>query len=114
MGTFYEYNYKLAVVNNELTMKKVRELIKYDYEPVERFISRLEQSGYKCHQTLKGTLIGDWICVPQFENGKYFIIREHYLNEWSSYMTVEPKRKLSKADQAELAEYKARIAFPLM
>lgn len=103
MGSFYHFVYNFAVENGELVTKRKRELIHYEYQPVQRFISHLAEQGYDCHQLNEGTLlIGDWICIPPYENGKYFVIREHFQTAWSGYMTVEPKRKLSARELAEL------------
>lgn len=102
---FYRYEYKLAVVNGELVTKRKRELLHFGYKTVEKFIQELTKCGYKCRQVDVGTLlIGDWICIPP-EKGdytEYYVIRERYQNEWSSYMTIEPKRKLSVSEWKEV------------
>lgn len=108
MGKFYYMKETLAVENGKLVIKRKREPIHFEYQSVERFINSLCKYGYDCHQIDEGTLlIGDWICCPP-ENGNYadyYVIRERYQNEWSSYMTVEPKRKLSARETEELKEY---------
>lgn len=107
MGAFYEYRNTLAYENGELKIKRKRELVQYCYQPVEHFITRLGNKGYDCIQLSEGvTQIGDWICLPPTPDGKYYVIRERVANEWCGYMTVEPRKRLTKAETAEVEEYK--------
>lgn len=61
----------------------------------EEFIEFCEQVGYDCIQTSEGTLgIGDWILVSPDKNHWNYIIKEKYLNEWSSCQEIEKFKEL--------------------
>lgn len=83
----------------------------YDYHEVDSLIAKLNDKGYKCIQTYEGSLgSGNWICIAPDDKHYNFIIKEVGLNAWSSAHTVNRRRKLTKADLAELAAYEREVS----
>ena len=78
----------------------------YSYRAVEDFYNeRLAPLGYEWLQIREGTLgIGDVLFVSPDEQHYHFVVREVYLNEWSSAQTIRRTAKISKAIQREIKE----------
>lgn len=78
----------------------------YSYRECEKLINHLEDLNYWCCQVWDGCLgIGDWICWK--DNSHYtYIIKEVYLNEWSSAQTIRRYRRLPKKYAKALDDYK--------
>lgn len=68
----------------------------YNYQSVEKFINeRLVPLGYEVH-VIEGSLVDGYVCVAP-DDGKYhFLFKEHYLNAWSSGITMRKCRRLPK------------------
>jgi len=68
----------------------------YTYKAVDSFVhERLAPKGYDIH-VVPGVLADGYICVAPDENKYHFIMRERYLNEWSSGMSMRRYRRLPK------------------
>lgn len=73
--------------------------INVDVKWADDFINHLiDNHGYDPVQAYEGGCgVGDWIMIPPDEKTMYyFIIREVYLNEWSSGQQYMKCRKLPK------------------
>lgn len=72
--------------------------INVDLKSVERLISRLiDEYNYDMLQVEEGCLgFGDVVMLPPDNKHYFFIIREYYLNEWSSGHKYMKCRKLPK------------------
>lgn len=72
--------------------------INVDLEWCENLINRLaNEYDYTMVQVEEGSLgLGDVVMVPSHDNQYFFIIREYYLNEWSSGHKYMKCRKLPK------------------
>ena len=69
----------------------------YTISSTEEFISSMSDKGWDCIQLNEGGVgIGDWVLVAPTENKWNFIVREKFLNEWSSAQTIRRCRKLSQ------------------
>ena len=85
--------------------KNFRRVVYYDYKEVYKQLEYLEDFGYENIQIDEGTLgAGSWICIPPDDDHYFFVIRERYVNEWTSAHTISRKSKLSKAEKASLAQ----------
>lgn len=70
----------------------------YTISSTEDFIRSLSARGWECIQLDEGSLgIGDWVCIAPTDKQWNFVIRERFLNEWSSAQTIRKCRKISKA-----------------
>ena len=75
----------------------------YTCNAISDMIERLVNSGYEYVQLKEGSLgYGDAVLIAPDENKYHFVIREVYLNEWSSGHTVRRCRTISKKLQAEI------------
>lgn len=75
----------------------------YSWRDINDFINARIERGYEAVQLNEGTLgIGDWVLIAPDETKWNYIIREVYLNEWSSAQTLRKCRKLSKAIEKEI------------
>lgn len=72
--------------------------INVDLEWCEKLINRLvNEYDYTMVHVEEGSLgLGDVVMVPSHDNQYFFIIREYYLNEWSSGHKYMKCRKLPK------------------
>ena len=69
----------------------------YTPTSTEEFICNMGEKGWDCIQLNEGGLgIGDWVLVAPTERHWNFVIREKYLNAWSSAQTIRRCRKLSQ------------------
>ena len=70
----------------------------YSTTAVERFIAMMtEEHGYTAVQLNEGTLgVGDWVLLAPSGEYTNYIIKEVYLNEWSSGHTVERRIRIPK------------------
>ena len=81
------------------------------YGPTDtsKFIDVMCAKGWEPIQLNEGGVgIGDWVLIAPDDDHYNFVIREVYLNEWSSAQTVRRCSKLSKKllkeiDMAEVA-----------
>lgn len=76
----------------------------YTYQAVDDLRNRLRnEHGYTSIQLREGVLgSGDFLCIAPDEQHYHFLVREVYLNEWSSAHTIRRVGKISKALQAEI------------
>jgi hypothetical protein len=75
----------------------------YSWRDINDFINARIERVYEAVQLNEGVLgIGDWVLIAPDETKWNFIIREVYLNEWSSAQKMTRCRKLSKAIQKEI------------
>ena len=75
----------------------------YTVSSTEDFIRSLSARDWECIQLNEGSLgIGDWVCIAPTDHQWNFVIREKFLNEWSSAQTIRKCRKLSKAILKEI------------
>lgn len=75
----------------------------YDCRSTQDFINQMVEKGYEAIQISEGSLgIGDWVLLSNNERKYNFVIREVFLNEWSSAQTIRRTAKISKALQAEI------------
>lgn len=76
----------------------------YSYKAVDELRERLRnEHGYTSIQLREGVLgSGDFLCFAPDEQHYHFLVREVYLNEWSSAHTIRRVSKISKALQAEI------------
>lgn len=70
----------------------------YTPSATQTLITQLaENYNYECVQIWEGTLgIGNWVCIPPTENQYYFVVKEVYVNEWSSAQTIRRQRKIGR------------------
>jgi hypothetical protein len=77
----------------------------YTINSTDAFISKLCRQGYEAIQLNEGSLgIGDWVLIAPDEKHYNFVIREVYLNEWSSAQTIRRCAKLSQRILKEIEE----------
>ena len=78
----------------------------YSYKAIEQFYNeKLAPLGYEWFQLREGTLgIGDAVLISPDEKHYNFVVREVYLNEWSSAHTIRRCSKISKALEREMRE----------
>lgn len=76
----------------------------YSYKAVDELRDRLrDELGYTSIQLREGVLgSGDFLCIAPDDKHYHFLIREVYLNEWSSAHTIRRLSKISKALQNEI------------
>lgn len=75
----------------------------YTSNSVDNFISEMEEKGWEAIHLSEGVLTsGDWALLSPDDKHYNFVIREKYLNEWSSGQTVRKCAKVSAALQAEI------------
>ena len=81
----------------------------YGPTDTDKFINHMCEKGWEAIQLNEGGVgIGDWVLIAPDDDHYHFVIREVYLNEWSSGQTVRKCSKLSKKllkeiDMAEVA-----------
>ena len=69
----------------------------YTISSTDEFISSMISKGWEAVQLDEGTLgVGDWVLIAPTERHWNYIIREVYLNAWSSAQTIRKCRKLSQ------------------
>lgn len=76
----------------------------YSTTAVERFIAMMtDEHGYTAVQLNEGTLgAGDWVLLAPPGEYTNYIIKEVYINEWSSGHTVERRIRIPKKYQKML------------
>lgn len=75
----------------------------YDYHQVDALIDRYISKGGEALQVNEGTLgRGDWFLFDHSGNLKFIIIREVYLNEWSSAHKIRMYNKMPKKYKREI------------
>lgn len=75
----------------------------YTVTSTDDFIRSLIARGWDGIQLNEGSLgVGDWVLVAPTDHQWNFIIREKFVNEWSSAQTIRKCRKLSKAILKEI------------
>lgn len=76
----------------------------YTYQAVDNLRDRLRNEyGYTSIQLSEGVLgSGSFVCLAPDEKHYNFVVREVYINEWSSGHTVRRTGKISKALRAEI------------
>ena len=79
----------------------------YTVSSTEDFVRSLIARGWDSIQLNEGCLgIGDLVLIAPRETQWNFVIREKYLNEWSSAQTIRKCRKLSNAILKEIEKSK--------
>lgn len=78
----------------------------YGYDVIERFYNeQLAPLGYEWFQLRDGTLgLGDVVFISPDDKHYHFVVREVYLNEWSSAHTIRRTAKISKALEREMKQ----------
>ena len=76
----------------------------YTYKAVDDLRDRLRnEHGYTSIQLREGVLgSGDFLCIAPDDKHYHILVREVYLNEWSSAHSVRRLSKISKALQKEI------------
>lgn len=76
----------------------------YSYKAIAEFYNeKLAPLGYEWFQLREGVLgIGDVVLIAPDEKHYNFVVREVYLNEWSSAQTIRRCAKISKALKHEM------------
>ena len=75
----------------------------YTVSSTDDFIRSMSARNWTCIQLNEGVLgVGDWVLIAPTEHQWNFVIREKYLNAWSSAQTIRKCRKLSKAIMKEI------------
>ena len=75
----------------------------YDYHQVDALISKYTEKGGEALQVREGTLgSGDWYLYDYAGRLKFIIIKEVYLNEWSSAHTIRTYNSIPKKYQQEI------------
>ncbi len=81
----------------------------YSYTQVDEFAQRLCERGWEYVQLLEGCLgSGDFVLIAPDDKHYNFVIREVYLNEWSSAQTIRRAAKISKRLQKEIDDAEKR------
>lgn len=83
----------------------------FDHSEICRFIAKLENDGYEPEILDEGCLGMGTIIMwsPEPERRYSFLIREIYLNCWSSGHTIQRFSKVTKKLQAEIDAARARM-----
>lgn len=83
----------------------------YTIDSTGKFIEELIGAGYDMIQLSEGTLgYGDCILVAPDDQHYNFVIREVYVNCWTSGQTIRRYRKISKLLQTEIDKAKKEAA----
>lgn len=70
----------------------------YSCKAVESFLSDLAACNYEIITLREGVLgCGDMVAIAPCKAASNFVIREVYLNPWSSAHTIQRRAKISKA-----------------
>lgn len=78
----------------------------YDYKQVDALIERYANKGGETLQLNEGTLgSGDWLLFDHSNRLKFIVIKEVYLNCWSSAHTIRKYNKIPKKYEKILAEH---------
>lgn len=79
----------------------------YSMKAVDKLVDELvNKYHYDFVRLADGSLLdGSFILVAPDENHYHFVVREVYLNEWSSAYTVRRASKISKALEEEAERY---------
>jgi len=74
---------------------------RWGYREIEQAVAKLYDDGYIMRRWSEGTLgCGCFLMEPPDpEHMYYFVIEEHYANEWSSYHTCNRRRKSMIPDE---------------
>lgn len=77
----------------------------YTVSSTDEFISDRMSRGWNGVQLDEGVLgCGDWVLIAPTERHWNYIVREVYLNPWSSAQTIRRCRKLSQKILKEIEE----------
>lgn len=77
----------------------------YTVSSTDDFIQRMYEKGYEAIQLNEGGVgIGDWVLIAPDEKHYNFVIKEVFLNAWSSAQTIRRCRRISKALQKQIEE----------
>lgn len=69
----------------------------YTISSTEEFVQSMIKNGWECIQLNEGVLgLGDLVLIAPTERHWNYIIKEQFLNEWSSAQTIRRCRKLSQ------------------
>ena len=69
----------------------------YSISSTQEFISSMIEKGWDCVELDEGVLgVGDLVLIAPDDKHYNFVIREVYLNEWSSGQTIRKCAKLSQ------------------
>lgn len=76
---------------------------RYSVSSTEEFICSMCAKGWDGVQLSEGTLgCGDWVLIAPTEKHWNFVIKEEYLNMYSSAQTIRKCRKISAALQKKI------------
>lgn len=82
----------------------------YTISSTDGFINSMIEKGWNGIQLNEGSLgVGDWVLIAPNERKWNFIIREVYLNAWSSAQTIRRCRKLSQKILKEIEKVEVRV-----
>ena len=83
----------------------------YSFSAIEQlWRETLEPLGYEWVQLRDGVLgIGDIVFIAPDNEHYHYVVREVYLNEWSSAQTIRRCSKISKAIQREIDAYEKEV-----
>ena len=77
----------------------------YTCEAAQRAVEHLTNMGYEYIRLSEGVLgMGDCVLLSHDPNKYNFLIREKYLNEWSSGQTIRRFAKISEKLQNEIEQ----------
>ena len=75
----------------------------YTVRSTDDFIQSLIARGWEGIQLDEGGVgVGDWVLIAPTSQQYNFVIREKFLNEWSSAQTIRRCKKLSKSILKEI------------
>ena len=78
----------------------------YDYKQVDALIAKYVDKGGETLQLDEGTLgSGDWLLYDYSGSLKFIVIKEVYLNEWSSAHTIRKYNKIPKKYEKILSDH---------
>lgn len=82
----------------------------YTISSTGKFIQSMIEKGWEYVQLREGVLgHGDCVLISPTERNWNYIIREVYLNSWSSAQTIRKCRKLSKAILNEIEKSREEV-----
>ena len=82
----------------------------YTVRSTDDFIRSLIARGWEGIQLDEGSVgVGEWVLIAPTPQQYNFVIKERYLNEWSSAQTIRRCKKLSKAILKEIEKHEEEV-----